>query len=97
MFRSIENKDDLYKGKKLHEKILLIFKRARNENNYFLKKTKLLPKKQKKSYENANICYTCKKNIESKYLKDKKNPKVRRHCHHTGQYKDAAHSICNLK
>ena len=38
-----------------------------------------------------------KKNIESKYLKDKKNPKVRRHCHHTGQYKDAAHSICNLK
>ena len=23
--------------------------------------------------------------------------KVRDHCHHTGKYRDAAHSICNLK
>ena len=32
------------------------------------KKLKLLTNKQQKSYENAKICYTCKK-IENKYVK----------------------------
>ena len=30
-------------------------------------------------------------------MKDKKYRKARDHCHYTGQYRDAAHSICNLK
>ena len=37
------------------------------------------------------------KNIENKYLKDKKYCKVRDHCHYTGECRDAGHSICNLK
>ena len=30
-------------------------------------------------------------------MKDKKYCKVRDYCHYTGEYRDAAHSICNLK
>ena len=30
-------------------------------------------------------------------MKDKNNRKVRDHCHYTGKYRDAAHSICSLK
>ena len=37
----------------------------------FLKK-KLLTEVQQESYENAKICYICKKKFENKYLKDKK-------------------------
>ena len=58
---------------------------------------KLLTKEQQESCENATICYICKDNFENKYLRDKKHCKVKDHCHYTGEYRSAAHSICNLK
>ena len=58
---------------------------------------KLLTKEQQESYQNVKSCYTCKQKFEKKYLKDKKYRKVRDHCHYTGEYRGAAHSICNLR
>ena len=54
---------------------------------------------EKESYENQEICHIC----ENFFCTDKDNKeefkkmqKVRDHCHYTGKYRGAAHSICNL-
>ena len=65
--------------------------------NFKKKKMKLLTKEHHESNENAKICYICKEKFENKYVKNKKYRKVRYHCHYTGEYRGAAHSICNLK
>ena len=64
---------------------------------FFKKKMKLLTKEQQETYQNAKICYICKNKFENKYLKDKKYCKISDHCNYTGEYRDAPHSICNLK
>ena len=58
---------------------------------------KLLTTEQQESYENSKICHICNEKFQNKYLADKKYRTVRNHCHHTGKYRGAAHSICNLK
>ena len=40
------------------------------------------------------MCYICKKEFDTI---DKKNYKVRDHCHYTGKCRGAAHNICNLR
>ena len=52
---------------------------------------------QQESYENSKICYICKEKFKNRYVKDKKYCKVRDHCHYTGEYRGAAHNICNLE
>ena len=58
---------------------------------------KLLTKEQQESYENAKICYICKKKLKNKYLNDEKYGRVRDHCDYTGEYRGVIHSIYNLK
>ena len=58
---------------------------------------KSLTKKQQESYENAKIFDICNEKFENKYWKDKKYCKIRDHFPYTGEYRGAAHSICNLK
>ena len=58
---------------------------------------KLLTKEWQEQYENSKICNICKEKFENKYLKDKRYCKVSDHCHYTGEYRGAAHSIYNLK
>ena len=58
---------------------------------------KLLTKEQHQSYENAKICYICREKIKNRYVKEKKYCKVRDHCNFTGEYRGAAHIICNFK
>ena len=50
---------------------------------------------EEKIYHNKEkICYICKKEFNNN---DKKNYKVRDHCHYTGKYRGAAHNICSLR
>ena len=48
----------------------------------------ILSKDEQKSFDKAEFCHICNKEL----LEDK----VRDHCHFTGQYRGAAHNSCNL-
>ena len=51
--------------------------------------------KEKDIYHNEqDIFYIYKKEFDKS---DKKDYKVRDHCHYTGKYRGAAHNICNLR
>ena len=47
-----------------------------------------ITKEQEKEFKNAKVCHICQKSLE--------DDRVRDHCHITGDYRGAAHSICNL-
>ena len=53
-----------------------------------------LTKKQWKKYEKSTRCHICYGLFNSK---DPRYNKVRDHCHYTGHYRGAAHSLCNLR
>ena len=56
-----------------------------------------LTKEVSKSHQDAKVCYICGKRVLQKFAHNKNYRKVRHHCHYTGKYRGAAHSICNLK
>ena len=62
--------------------------------NYEKKKMIPLTTEEKIYHNKQKICYICKKEFKNN---DKKNYKVRDHCHYTGKYRGAAHNICNLR
>ena len=96
LFRSIESKHDVYRGKDCMKKFCeSLREHAMKIINFKKKKMKLLTKERQESYENAKICYICKEKFENEYLKDKRYRKVRDHCHYTGEHRGAAHSMCN--
>ena len=47
-------------------------------------------------YNKQKVCYICKKEFDNND-NNKKQQKVRDHCHYTGKYRGAAHNICNLR
>ena len=62
--------------------------------NYENKKMISLTIKEEIYHNKQKICYICKKEFNKN---DKKQQKVRDHCHYTGKYRGAAHNICNLR
>ena len=62
--------------------------------NYEKKKMIPLTTDEKIYHNKQKICYICKKEFNNN---DKKNYKVRDHCHYTGKYRGASHNICNLR
>ena len=68
--------------------------------NYEKKEIIPLTDEETKFYEKQKVCYICKKEFSTD--KNDKNAfklyhKVRDHCHYTGKFRGAAHSICNLR
>ena len=49
-----------------------------------------------KLYEMQKVCYICKKEFSTDD-DNKKYHKVRDHCYYTGEFRGAAHSICNIR
>ena len=49
-----------------------------------------------KSYEKQKVCYICRKAFSTDD-DEKKYHKVRDHCHYTGKYRGAVHSIFNVR
>ena len=64
--------------------------------NYEKKKMIPLSTKGEIYHNRQKVCYICKKEFDDND-NDKKQQKVRDHCHYTGKYRGAAHDICNLR
>ena len=67
-----------------------------------MKKEEMIPltDKENKSYKKQKVCYICKKGLNT--VENDKNTfklyhKFRDHCHYTGKYRGAAHTICNWR
>ena len=68
--------------------------------NYEKKEMVSLSNEEKEPYENQKICHICEKEFcidEDNKKEFKLKQTVRGHCHYTGKYRGAAHSICNLR
>ena len=91
-FDKTRNKLDYYRGKDCIKKFCEDLRtHATKIINYEKKKMIRLTIKEEKYHNKQKICYICKNEL------DKKNYKVRDHCHYTGKYRGAAHNIFNLR
>ena len=94
-FDESKNKINYYRGDDCMKKFSKdLREHAMKIINY--EKKKIIPlTTEEKIYNNKQkICYICKKEFNNN---DKKNYKVKHHCHYTGKYRGVAHNICNLR
>ena len=100
-FDKSKNERKYYRGKDCMKMFCKDLKdQAMKIINYEKKEMIPLTDKEKESYENQEICYICEKEHctdENNKKEFKKMQKVRDHCHYTGKYRGAAHSICNSR
>ena len=64
-------------------------------NKFKKPKKMVMTKKDKIDFRRATHCHICEEELEE--TDDKNYKKVRDHCHLTGKFRGAAHSVCNLK
>ena len=94
-FDKSKNKLNYYRGKDCMKKFSKDLREHVSKiTNYEKKKMIPLTTEEKIYHNKQKICYICKKEFNNN---DKKNYKVRDHCHYTGKYRGAAHNICNLR
>ena len=99
-FDKSKNERKYYRGEHCMKIFCMDLKdQAKKIINYEKKEMVPLTDKKKDTHENQKICYICEQEfcMDKNYKKEfKQNQKVRDHCHYTGKYRGAAHSICNL-
>ena len=94
-FDESKNKLNYYRGEDCMKKFCKDLRtHATKIINYERKKMMLLTIKEEIYHNKQKMCYICKKEFDNN---DKKQQKVRDHCHYTGKYRGAAHNICNLR
>ena len=94
-FDESKNKLNYYRGKDCMKNFSKdLREHASKIINYEKKKMIPLTTEEKIYHNKQKICYICKKELNNN---DKKNYKVRDHCHYTGKYRGAGHNICNLR
>ena len=94
-FDESKNKLNYYRGDDCMKKFCKdLREHATKIINYEKKKMIPLTTKEEIYYNKQKICYICQKEFHNN---DKKQQKVRDHCHYTGKYRGAAHNICNLR
>ena len=94
-FDESKNKLNYYRGEDCMKKFCEDLRtHATKIINYEMKKMMPLTLKEEIYHNKQIICYICKKEFDNN---DKKQQKVRDHCHYTGKYRGATHNICNLR
>ena len=97
-FDLTKNKLDFYKGEHCMERFCKdLREQAMKIIEYEKKEMVPLTDEENESYENQKVCSICKKDFSTN--ENEKNVfklyyKVRDHCHYTGKFRGAAHSIC---
>ena len=99
-FDSKQNKHNFYRGKDCIKRFCSDLKELGTKIiNYEQKEMIPLTDNENKYYEEQKECYICQKEFcynKNEKMKFKLYKKVRDHCHYTGKFRGAAHSICNL-
>ena len=84
--------------KRLYEKFCSSLREhAKNIIDFEKKEMLPLTKEELKSYQDAKVRHICGKRILKKLYKIITYQEVRDHCHYTGNYRVAVHSICKVK
>ena len=93
-FDATKNRHYFYRGKDCIKIFCKKLKELETEIiNYEEKEMMPVTDIENKFYEKQKNCHICKEEL----WKEIKYKKVRDHCHYTGEFRGAAHSICNLR
>ena len=89
VFYRAKNEDEDI-GEKFVEMLEKDIKRIHEEFDF--SKRMIFTEKDKSAFEKATFCWICQEKFD-----DMAKKKVRHHCHFTGNYRGAAHNLCNLQ
>ena len=97
-FDPIEIKNTFHQGEDCMKKFVSSLREhAKNIIDFEKKKMSPLTKEKLKSHQDTKVCHICGEKNLKKLSKSVNYKKFRAHCHYTGRYRVAEHSICNLK